>query len=103
MSQEIVSVIAQIRAKQGSEERLQQELTALVGPSRAEKGCINFDLHRAAEDRGLFFFYENWSSKVDLDKHLEEPHIKVFLSKTDDLLAEPIAATFWIPINTVGS
>ena len=98
MSQEIVSVIAQIRAKPGSEERLQQELIALVAPSRAEKGCLNFDFHRAAEERGLFFFYENWSSKGDLDRHLEEPHIKAFLSKTDDLLAEPIGATFWTPI-----
>jgi quinol monooxygenase YgiN len=99
MSQSIVSVIAQIRAKRGNEDRLQYELLSLVGPSRAEAGCLNFDLHRAENDRGLFFFYENWKSRGDLDKHLEEPHIKAFLAKADDLLAEPISATFWIPIS----
>lgn len=99
MSQDMLSVIAQIRAKEGREEKLQQELLSLVGPSRAEAGCINFDLHRAAEDKALFFFYENWKSKGDLDKHLEFPHIKAFLSQADDLLAEPIQATFWTRIS----
>ncbi len=98
MTTETVSVIAQIRAKQGKEERLQQELISLLKPSRAEEGCINFDLHRAADDGGSFFFYENWRSKGDLDRHLEEPHIKAFLSQADDLLAEPIGVTFWAPV-----
>jgi quinol monooxygenase YgiN len=99
MSQEIVSVIAQLKAKQGEEESLERELLALVGPSRAEGGCLNFDLHRSKQDKGLFFFYENWKSQDDLNKHLEEPHIQAFLAKKDDLLAEPISATFWIPVS----
>ena len=53
-----LTVIAKLKAKQGCEEQLGQMLRGLVEPTRAEKGCINYDLHRSHEDPGLFIFYE---------------------------------------------
>jgi quinol monooxygenase YgiN len=58
-----LTVIAKFKAKSGSEELLYEELRNLVEPTRAEEGCINYDLYRSVEDLGTFMFYENWESR----------------------------------------
>ncbi len=88
-----LTVVAKIRARTGMEERVRKELMALVTPTRAETGCINYDLHQAVDESGLFLFYENWISRKDLDEHLKMPYLQGFLSKSDDLLAAPIEIT----------
>lgn len=90
-----ITVLARIKAKDGMEGRVKQELTSLVAPTRSEAGCINYDLHQATDDKSLFLFYENWISKKALDEHLEMPYIKAFVEKADELLGEPIEITLW--------
>ena len=79
------TVIAKLKAKSGSEERLYEELRNLVEPTRAEEGCINYDLHRSVEDPGLFMFYENWESRPLWERHMESPHLTEFSGKQDEL------------------
>ncbi|HEX9911339.1 MAG TPA: putative quinol monooxygenase [Desulfatiglandales bacterium] len=62
MPENKVTVSAQIRAKDGMEETVKQELVGLVGPTRSEKGCIKYELHQSAENKSLFMFYEKWTS-----------------------------------------
>ena len=88
-----VTVLALFRAKPGLEEEVKQELMALQGPTRSEEGCINYDLHQSQEDPARFMFYENWTSREDLDQHLEMPYLKAFREKAGDLLAEPAKIT----------
>ncbi len=95
MSDQIVTVVAGVRARPGMEEKVRQELLKLLVPTRQEKGCINYDLHQAAEDQALFLFHENWSSEADLKNHLASPHIKEALEQTEHLLSEPIELTIW--------
>jgi quinol monooxygenase YgiN len=95
MDKKKVTVHAKIKAKPGLEEKVKGELMALVGPTRSEAGCINYDLHQSLSDKTLFMFYENWTSKEDLDKHLKTPHLEAFLAKADGLLAEPIDISLW--------
>ena len=44
-----VTVIAFHRAKPGKEDDLREALLSLCDPTRAEKGCINYDLHVSAD------------------------------------------------------
>jgi quinol monooxygenase YgiN len=90
-----VTVIARARAKSGLEETLLQEILALIPPTRAEAGCINYDLHRSADDPALFMLYENWVSMKDLEEHLAMPYLEAFKAKAPDLLAEPLEITLW--------
>ena len=90
-----VTVFALVKAKPGMEEAVKQELSALVGPTRAEEGCINYDLHQSLDDKGHFRFYENWTSKELLDRHLQSAHVQRFIAKADGLLAEPPEITLW--------
>jgi quinol monooxygenase YgiN len=90
-----ITVVARMKAKAGLEEQVKNSLLALVGPSRADEGCVNYDLHQSSEDKGLFLFYENWAGKEDLNRHLGKAHLKAFLSKAETMLAEPVEITFW--------
>lgn len=90
-----VTVIARARSRQGMEEKLKAELLALVAPTHAERGCINYDLHQSADDPAHFMFHENWESRAALDAHLATPHLTAFRERAPDLLAEPMEITLW--------
>lgn len=93
-----VTVVALIRAKPGAEQRVEQELRALLEPTRAEKGCINYDMHRSTTDPARFMFHENWDSEDDLNVHLQSAHIQRWIGLADELLAEPIEISRWSPV-----
>jgi quinol monooxygenase YgiN len=90
-----VTVVVRIKAKTGMEARVRQELLNLLKPTRAERGCLNFDMHQAPNDPSLFLFHENWVSEEDLKRHFETPHIKRWIEGAKVLLADPMELTRW--------
>lgn len=90
-----VSVVARVKAVKGMEERVRQECLALVAPSRTDAGCINYDLHQSEDDPALLLFYENWTSKEDLDRHLDAGHSLRFDERTEGMLDGPVEITLW--------
>ena len=84
-----VTVIAYHRAKPGKEQAMREALLAVCAPTRAEKGCLNYDLHVSPDDPGLLVFHENWESKEDFDAHLASVHIDAFRALAPDLLPSP--------------
>ncbi|HEX8494344.1 MAG TPA: putative quinol monooxygenase [Pyrinomonadaceae bacterium] len=95
MTNQKLTVLARVYAKEDAAEKVRQECLALVAPSRAEEGCINYDLHQSVDDKTHFVFYENWVSREALDKHLEMPHSLRFDERTSGLLAQETEITFW--------
>jgi quinol monooxygenase YgiN len=92
---ESLTVIAHIRAKPGQESRVREILQGLLSLTRAEAGCINYDLHQSHADPALFVFYENWSSEADLEAHSKSPHIQSLRKVAGEVLAGPIEITKW--------
>ncbi len=72
----MLTVVAEIIAKPGQEQRLREELMRLIEPTRAEEGCLQYDLHESTERPGHFLFYETWTSLAALDRHLATPHLE---------------------------
>ena len=95
MAEGKVTVIARIKAKTGEVQRVKEELLKLLAPTRAENGCMNFDMHQGATDQSQFLFHENWTGKAALEAHFETPHIKNWLRVAEGLLAEPLEVTLW--------
>jgi quinol monooxygenase YgiN len=92
---EPLTIFARFRAKAGQESRLRQELLGLITPTRAEAGCINYDLHQSQSDPALFVFYEDWTSQAALDAHFQTPYLKGFLKLVPDLVDESPDITKW--------
>lgn len=95
MADKKVTVLANIKAKPGMEDKVREAVMNLVVPTRKEAGCINYDLHVSIDDKSRLMLYENWRSKKDLDEHLAMPYLQDFIGKSDDLLAEPLEVILW--------
>ena len=81
-----LTLIAFIRSKPEKSEELGRRLMALVGPSRAEAGNFNYDLHRSNEDADVWVLYENWLDAADLAAHFEQPYMKAFVATLPEVL-----------------
>ena len=92
---EPLTIVARFRAKAGQESRLRQELQRLLAPTRAEAGCISYDLHQSQSDPALFVFYENWASQAALDAHSQSPHLQALLKLVPDLVDGRPDITKW--------
>lgn len=84
----VLTIVAQIKAKPGEEAEIKEVLTGLLAPTRAEDGCLTYDLHVDNEDPGFFLFYENWQSKRQCERHMDAPHLEAFKGCTDELVAD---------------
>ncbi|SNT72622.1 putative quinol monooxygenase [Paracoccus seriniphilus] len=78
-----LTVVANIHAKPDQIELVKAELLKLVPITRAEKGCINYDLHQDNEDPAHFTFYENWESREIWQEHMNAPHLAAYLAATE--------------------
>lgn len=94
MANDTVTVLARVNAKKGMEDQVRRECLALVAPSRADEGCIDYELYQSTDDSRVFIFFENWLSREDVDKHLETPHSLAFDRKTEGMLAGPEEIVF---------
>lgn len=69
MSEKQLVLVATIRAKPGTRDRLRSAFVELERHSRTEQGCIKYDLHQSMEDDDIFLFYEIWSGEDALGQH----------------------------------
>ena len=95
MAEAQIALIAKVKAKEGQTAALAAKLNSMIEPTRAEAGCIKYDLHVSADDEGQFMFYEVWRSKEDLDLHIETPHLQGLLSKMDTLVEGDLDVSMW--------
>jgi quinol monooxygenase YgiN len=83
-----LTVVANIHAKPDQIERVKAELVKLLSITRAEKGCINYDLHQNNNDPAHFMFYENWESRELWQEHMNAPHLSAYMAATEGAVAE---------------
>src|SRR3954451_20025526 len=97
MSDMTVTVIATLKVKPGMEEDARQALQAAVAPTRAEPGCLVYDLHQSTADPTEFLFYERWSDGAALDTHSASaaPHRHVLRQQLGQMLGGAPSVTRW--------
>ncbi len=82
-----LTILAQITANPGQEALVRSELEKLIPITRAEAGCINYDLHVDNENPAFFVFYENWESRELWQTHMGAPHLAAYMAATDGKVA----------------
>jgi quinol monooxygenase YgiN len=89
-----VTLIVTLRAKEGQHLLLEAELRALVGPTRKEAGCLQYDLHSAADHPGSYLLHEVWASREDHGTHTRTPHFLRWNARKDNLLVSRESAFY---------
>jgi quinol monooxygenase YgiN len=94
LPKEAVTLVVQLRPRDGQEMLLEAELRALVGPTRKEDGCLTYDLHRSAEGPAAYLLHEIWATREAHSKHTNTPHFLRWNARKDALLTSR-EVTYW--------
>jgi len=78
-----LTIVANIHVAASQIDLVKAELLKLVPLTRAEKGCINYDLHQDNENPAHFMFFENWESRDLWQAHMNAPHLAAYMAATD--------------------
>ena len=88
MNNQNLTIVAKILAKAEKRDFVKSELLKLINITRAEEGCLNYNLHQDNEDPNMFLFYENWESRDLWQKHMQNEHLAEYLKVTDGSVEE---------------
>ena len=69
-------MVARFAAKPDRVEDVKRILSKLVDPTRAEDGCIAYELLQNKREPTDFTFVEEWTGEAALMEHLATEHIK---------------------------
>ena len=67
-------------AKEGCEEKMKALLSAMVKPSKAEKGCIFYEIFQYEHNPRKFMAVETWENEAALEGHKASAHYAVYKS-----------------------
>jgi quinol monooxygenase YgiN len=94
LPKDAVTLIVQLRAREGQETILEAELRGMVAPTRKEDGCLRYDLYRSTDSPGALLLHEVWESREAHTEHTQSAHFLRWNARKDALLAGR-EATFW--------
>lgn len=81
-----IHVVATLVAAEGKAEELQEALLSMLAPSRAEEGCVSYDLFRDRKNPDQFVFVEQWRDEEAIKEHGQAPHMTEAGAKLGGLL-----------------
>ncbi len=82
-----LKVVAHLISKPDTIIQTREVLIRLIEPTRAENGCIVYELFQNNSDPADFTFVVEWINDAALDALLDSPHLIDAKTKLTDLLA----------------
>lgn len=82
-------VVAHLRAKADKIEETRAALMLMVEPTRAEDGCIVYEMLQNDVDPTDFTFVEEWTGDAELGAHLQSDHVQAVIAQAEELFAAP--------------
>lgn len=83
-----LTVIARIEAKPEYCDRVREEALKVIGPTRQEEGCIQYELHQDNTRPELLMFFEVWADRGLWQHHSRSAHLKAFITSISDLIVD---------------
>jgi len=81
-------VVARAIARPGAEARVREQFEALVKPTRAEPGCLHYELLVHEANAAEFVFVQEYVDEAAFEAHRSSPHVTAMLEVVLPLLAE---------------
>ena len=86
-----LQVVATIPAKPEAADAVREALTTLAEATRAEEGCLAYDLFESASTPGTFVTVERWTGSAALDAHMATPHVAAAFAAAAGALSGEVA------------
>ena len=81
-----VVLAATLKVKPEKRELFLKLATATLKPTRAEKGSISYSFYEESNVPNTFLYFEEWTSREALVKHLEKPYVKDLVDRFPEIL-----------------
>lgn len=86
----MIIVLAKITSKDGMKDKIIDETKTLIETTRAEEGCIEYNLYDPVGSENILLFVEKWDGKEFLESHVQQDHFIKFGSAIEDYLAKDL-------------
>lgn len=97
----MVILAVKIRCRPNQIESAEKLFSTFPSQATNERGCIQYELFRSEKDPQLFYFFEKWADQKSFDEHSEQPYLKEFHRRFDELLECPNEVLFLNPMNSI--
>ena len=84
---------AKFHARQSCGTQAEQALHNVLGPTRAEHGCISIHAFRSTSDPCLFYIHSCWANEAAFEVHAGLSHTKEFIAKMESLIDQSLDFT----------
>jgi quinol monooxygenase YgiN len=84
------TMLATFVAKRGAEAALAEELSAMLPPTRAEPGSVEYRALPDPERPGTVVMIETWADRAALQAHFASPHFLRVAPILADLIGAPV-------------
>ena len=79
----MVYLLASLTTRPGEHPKLMAAAKVMIAATRAEPGCLVYDLNVSITNPSEMVFVEAWESRAALSAHFEMPHMKVWQAASD--------------------
>jgi quinol monooxygenase YgiN len=86
-------IICTVRSTSQNREHVKKLLLELVGPARAESGCLYYDIYQQNDDLDTFFIVDGWASEQAVKAHTAHPNVPRVVAQLLPLLERPLVVT----------
>ncbi len=93
-----IVVLATAKAKSGKEADLERALREVMAATRAQRGCLQFELYRSAQEPEVITAFERWSSIEDHERYLQGDHVETLMIRFEGILAGPSEIVLMKPL-----
>jgi quinol monooxygenase YgiN len=88
-----VTLVPFFAVRKGEVDRVRDAHLSMVQPTRAEPGCLDYDLYESLDGLSVMFFYENWTDAEALRRHMNTPNFyRLVRGEIDSRLVVPWTA-----------
>jgi quinol monooxygenase YgiN len=84
----MIYLLAHLKARPDTHPELMSAAKAMISATRAEPGCILYDLNISITDPQSMVFVEAWKSREALSEHFDAPHMAVWRKASEGYFTE---------------
>jgi len=74
----MIVVAAKVTVLPGKRDAFIQAAQPCIAATRREEGCLFYTLYGSTENENQLLYYEQWTSRDALQRHLESAHMAAF-------------------------
>ena len=94
----MIIVYAECKSKPGCESQMLEAAKGMLEPTRAEKGCISYELIQSESDPSVYAFLEKWESQEILDMHMKTEHFTTLIPKMEAVSESGLVVNVFKPL-----